>query len=109
MIIDILTPDCSLVPIEEVLNKVGWPDPVRITALKKHKLTLIDLTQDPQDDEWIEWLDECLAEFHLKYALLSPNADDHLRNEHTFYYNPADADYTQKYLPDLVNCINTLG
>ena len=109
MIIDILTPDCSLVPIEEVLNKVGWPDPVRITALKKHKLTLIDLTQDPQDDEWIEWLDECLAEFHLKYAVLSPNADDHLRNEHTFYYNPADADYTQKYLPDLVNCINTLG
>jgi hypothetical protein len=109
MIINILTPDCSLVPVEDVLNKVGWPDPVKITVLKKHKLTLIDLTQDSGDEEWREWLDDCLAEFHIKYVLLSPNAEDHLRNEHTFYYNPADADYTQKYLPDLVNCINTLG
>jgi hypothetical protein len=109
MIIDILTPDSSLVPVEEVLNKVGWPDPVRITALKKHKLTLIDLTQNPVDNDWVEWLDECLSEFHIKYILLSPNANDHLRNDHTFYYNSADADYTQKYLSDLVNCINTLG
>jgi hypothetical protein len=109
MIIDMLTPDSSLVPVEEVLNKVGWPDPVRITALKKHKLTLIDLTQNPVDNDWVEWLDECLSEFHIKYVLLSPSANDHLRNDHTFYYNPADADYTQKYLPDLVNCINTLG
>jgi len=109
MIIDILTPDSSLVPVEDVLNKVGWPDPVKITALKKHKVTLIDLTKEPHDNEWIEWLDECLSEFHIKYILLSPNQEDHLRNDHVFYYDPANLEYTQKYLPDLVYCVNALG
>jgi hypothetical protein len=109
MIIDILTPDASLVRLEDVLNKVGWPDPVKLTALKKNRVTLIDLTHEPHDNEWTEWLDECLSEFHVKYILLSPNQDDHLRNEHTFYYNPIQLDYTQKYLPDLVKCINTLS
>ena len=109
MIIDILTPDSSLVSLEDVVNKVGWPDPVKITALKKHKVTLVDLTNEPRDTEWTKWFDECLSEFHVKYILLSPNKEDHLRNDHTFYYNSADLDYTQKYLPDLIQCINTLS
>lgn len=109
MIIDILTPDTSLVPLEDVINKVGWPDPVKITALKKNRVTVIDLTHDLHDSEFVEWLDECMSEFHIKYVLLSPNQEDHLINDHTFYYNPSQSDYTQKYLPDLVNCVNTLG
>jgi hypothetical protein len=109
MILDNLAPDVSLVPLEDVLSKVGWPDPVKLTALKKHKLTVIDLTQEPHDSDYVEWLNECLAEFHVKYVLLSPNETDHLVNEHTVYYNPDQTDYTQKYLPDLEKCINTLS
>ena len=109
MILNILPPDIHLVTLEETLNKVGWPDPVKLTTLKKNKLTIVDLTQEPHDAEYVEWLRECLLECHLKFILLSPQKDDHLRNSHTFYYNPSDVDYTQKYLPDLVNCINTLG
>jgi hypothetical protein len=109
MILDILPPDTHLVTLEETLNKVGWPDPVKLTTLKKNKLTIVDLTQEPHDAEYVEWLHECLLECHLKFILLSPNPEDHLVNDRTVFYAPDQANYIEKYLPDLKQCIDTLS
>ena len=110
MIIDLLKPDTHLVEsLEEILNKVGWPDPVKITTLKHYRLVIVDLTREEHEADYAEWLHDCLLESHLKFLLLSPNPADHLINDRTVYYNPAQADYLEKYLPDLVKCINTLS